>query len=324
MNRSWDLSVIIILSLILIVIAYLIPTIPGRIVLALPFILFFPGYALVAAFFPEQNSLDFVERIALSIGLSIAIVSLIGFGLNYTPFGIRLDSILLFLTFFNTLLCAFGISRRSKIQHPFLPIDFKLLVVLATNKFKGGTKVDRVLTIVLVIAILSSIIAFTYVIVMPKEREHFTEFYILGPNGKATDYPNNLTAHQIGEVIVGISNHEYRTINYAVEVWLVNSTFADNLTQINHLYYMGNFNVTLNHIEASTEGDWTIQWQAPFNFSVPISGQFKLWFILLLDGLPYQAQPMVDLAGTSAANHLIGAINDINTYSLNLNLNVTL
>ena len=63
---------------------------PVRVVFGLPFVLFLPGYALISALFPGKEDLDGVERIALSFGLSIAVVPLIGLVLNYTPFGIRL------------------------------------------------------------------------------------------------------------------------------------------------------------------------------------------------------------------------------------------
>ena len=56
-----------------------------RVVLGLPFILFIPGYILVFTLFPAKKTdrgIDIIERVALSLGLSIAIVPLIGLGLN--------------------------------------------------------------------------------------------------------------------------------------------------------------------------------------------------------------------------------------------------
>jgi len=63
-------------------------------------VLFLPGYALIAALFPSKNDLDGIERLALSFGLSIAVVPLIGLGLNFTPFGIRLVPIIVSLSVF--------------------------------------------------------------------------------------------------------------------------------------------------------------------------------------------------------------------------------
>ena len=67
-----------------------------RTILGIPFVLFIPGYVLIAALFTKKDDLDSIERIALSFGLSIAIVPLIGLVLNYT-FGIRLIPILVSL-----------------------------------------------------------------------------------------------------------------------------------------------------------------------------------------------------------------------------------
>src|SRR5659263_694396 len=66
-----------------------------RNILGLPLVLFLPGYALIAALFPAKSDLDGIERTALSFGLSIAVVPLMGLGLNYTPWGIRLLPILI-------------------------------------------------------------------------------------------------------------------------------------------------------------------------------------------------------------------------------------
>jgi uncharacterized membrane protein len=72
---------------------------PVRIILGLPLMLFLPGYALIATLFPRKGDLDGIERIALSFGLSIAITPLLGLGLNYTPFGIRLTPILIVIRY---------------------------------------------------------------------------------------------------------------------------------------------------------------------------------------------------------------------------------
>lgn len=54
----------------------------------LPFILFLPGYALTVPLFLTKYGFDMIEWMALSFGLSIAVVPLIGLCLNYIPWGI--------------------------------------------------------------------------------------------------------------------------------------------------------------------------------------------------------------------------------------------
>jgi len=55
---------------------------------------------------------DECERIALSFGLSIAVVPLMGLALNYTPFGIRLVPILVVLSVFTVSLAVVACVRR--------------------------------------------------------------------------------------------------------------------------------------------------------------------------------------------------------------------
>jgi len=64
------------------------PLVYARYILGSIFVLWLPGYTLIKALFPEKE-LDSIERAALSIGMSLALVPMIGLLLNYTPWGIR-------------------------------------------------------------------------------------------------------------------------------------------------------------------------------------------------------------------------------------------
>lgn len=322
-KRSWDLALICLLSLLLAGFIYLIPDFPARILIGIPFIIFFPGYALIATLFPEKKSLDTIERIALSFGLSIAVVPLIGFGLNYTPFGIRLDPILWSLILFNIVLSLLGIWRRRVSSDPFLPFNPTLVFEGAKEGFKGKAKNDKVLTIILVLSVLSSVVAVVYVVAVPRQGEQFTEFYVLGPGGKATDYPHNLSVGQSASVILGIANHEFRTVNYTVEVWLANETFSNNVTVVNHLLFVSEFSVILNHVSANINGNWTPQWQQTYNFSSPVEGSYKIWFVLQVDGLAFHGVQDQDYVNTPAQTRFINMVNSKDYYSLNLNLNIS-
>jgi len=58
-----------------------------------------------------------------------------------------------------------------------------------------------------------------YVLTTPQEMgERFTEFYLLGPEGKASDYVTELQIGNEGRVIVGIVNREYQKVSYRVEI----------------------------------------------------------------------------------------------------------
>jgi uncharacterized membrane protein len=77
-----------------------------------------------------------------------------------------------------------------------------------------------VLAAVLVLAVCGTIL----IIVLPQPSEPFTELYLLGASGKASDYPTNLTVGQTANVTVGIVNHENTNAAYTLVVTLANKT----------------------------------------------------------------------------------------------------
>jgi uncharacterized membrane protein len=159
---------------------------------------------------------------------------------------------------------------------------------------------------------------------VPREGESFTEFYLLGPGHQASGYPHNLTVDESAYVYVGIANHEHRQVHYYVQTWLVNASFVDNETIVNQMYYFEQFDVVLEHVPVDLEKPWTPQWEKNYSFAVPIEGQYKLWFFLFLDEVPWYAQNMTymnDYAGTPTDDLVEQAVND-QLLSLNLNLNV--
>ena len=85
-----------------------------------------------------------------------------------------------------------------------------------------GIKVEgvwgRVLSVILALTILGVLGVLGYTIANPKAGEKFTEFYILGLEGKAIDYPEALMVGEEGKVLVGIINREREIATYWLEV----------------------------------------------------------------------------------------------------------
>ena len=79
------------------------------------FVLFLPGYALVEALYPDERELAPLERLALSIGLSLAVVPLIGLLLNYTPWGIRLEPVMASLAVFTLIMLMVASYRKQRL-----------------------------------------------------------------------------------------------------------------------------------------------------------------------------------------------------------------
>ena len=106
------------------------PLVYLRYVLGTIFVLWLPGYAFIKALFPQtlpfarglahslgttEKNIDAIERVALSLGMSIALVPIIGLLLNYTPWGVRLTPIVLSLTAFTIIFATAAIVREHQI-----------------------------------------------------------------------------------------------------------------------------------------------------------------------------------------------------------------
>ncbi|KKH99284.1 hypothetical protein EO95_17085 [Methanosarcina sp. 1.H.T.1A.1] len=269
-TRKFSSDLLLVAALVILTdIFVLIPPLNGiflRTALGLPMVLFLPGYALIAALFPAKKDLDGIERTALSFGLSIAIVPLIGLGLNYTPWGIRLIPILMSLSGFILIMCGAAYFRRRQLpeEEAFAAHIKASFLALKTEVIETPeTKIDKILTVILIFSILASVATLIYVILTPKEGEHFTEFYILGPEGMADNYPTRYAPGENGTVIVGIANHEYRTMNYSMEMRLEN-TSLDLPENLRH--------ISLGH---------NATWEEPVTIIPPFEGKgMKLEFLL--------------------------------------------
>jgi uncharacterized membrane protein len=109
-----DLIVVLVLTLVSVPLIYWEPLNYLRIAFGLLLILFFPGYTLIASLFPRKGDLDGIERVALAIGLSLALIPIIGLVLNFSPWGISFGSILAGSSLWITVLGLIAIYRRTK------------------------------------------------------------------------------------------------------------------------------------------------------------------------------------------------------------------
>jgi len=216
-----DLILFNLLVLLLAIVILAFPSNVMRIVLGIPSVLLLPSYALVAALFPRRRSLEGIQRIAFILTMSLAVVPLIGLILNYTPWGITLESTLISLGAFILLMSVVACVRRKR-----LPIEERsgIRFRLSMPGWEGGIW-DRALTVLLVVVVLGAGAAAGYTIANPKTGERFTDFYLQDEHGKARDFPQMVVIGYDAEITAGIVNREHETVSYRVVVLL------DGITQ---------------------------------------------------------------------------------------------
>lgn len=276
-----DLAVICVLVIIT-CLSVLVPVLnetPLRIPFGLAFVLFLPGYAFVAALFPEAGvspttaesgedadadvasdetmssdsetvastivdtsvrwrGIDGIERVALSFGLSIAIVPLLGLVLNFTPWGIRLVPILLSVASFTIIATAFAALRRQSLPaDERFRVPYRQWIALGREElFNPETRLDGALNVMLVASILLAVGAVGYAVAVPPEGEQFTEFYLLTEDDDnelvAAEYPTEFVRGEGQPVVVGVGNHEHERLSYTVVVQLQSVETSGNETII--------------------------------------------------------------------------------------------
>ena len=283
---------------------------PLRVVVGLAFVLFVPGYAFVAALFPEagepptaepdpaesdgddadaasvpagDRGIDGVERVALSFGLSIAVVPLLGLALNFTPFGIRLVPILVTLSGFTVVATAVAAARRRE-----LPADERFAVPYRSWLAAGRrelldppSRLDAALNVALVLAVLLATSSVVYAIAVPPQGERFTEFYVLteGEDGDlvADGYPEAFAPGEPESLYVGIGNNEHETVDYTVVVQLQRVEGEGNDSRVTAREPVERFSATLEHNETWLQ-------QRDLTVSGELAGEDLRLTFLLYDG----------------------------------------
>jgi len=248
---------------------------PVRVVFGLAFVLFVPGYAFIAALFPEAGEpfdggdaaetpsseagslptggIDGIERVALALGLSIAITPLIGLVLNFTPWGIRLVPILVSLSAFSLGATVVAARRRWA-----LPSDRRFRVpyrewadAARVELVEPDTRADAALNVVLVLSIVVAMSSVGYAVLVPQQGESFSELYLLTETEDgdlvADDYPTEFELGEGRELIVGVGNHEHEQTNYSVVVQLQRIRGENNSTSVVRRDSLAAFDSNVGH-----------------------------------------------------------------------------
>lgn len=89
---------------------------------------------------------------------------------------------------------------------------------MKSTSFLEQTAFSKALSILLIIVIVITIGAIIYLATSGKSGEPFTEFYILGIDGKADNYPSEIAVNESTFVILGIVNRENVKTDYRIEI----------------------------------------------------------------------------------------------------------
>lgn len=274
---------------------------PLQTVLGLVFVIVVPGYALVSALFPEADQSTFrtgedphafratdrwdisgVERAALSLGSSIAIVPLVGIGLNFTPWGIQLVPIMAVLSGFTLSATAVALARRLVLA-PDERFQVRLLPHLSwlDGVRSPDTRFGALLNLTLFVGILVAAGSVGFALATPSPADATTEFYLLTENDDgelvAADYPEELVAGDPASLTVGIDNMEFEQVDYTVVVQLQEVERTDDGVRVLERRQLDRF-------EASLDGEE--RWRRAHEITPTMTGEDLRIQYLLYRGEP--------------------------------------
>jgi uncharacterized membrane protein len=179
-----------------------------------PFLFFFPGYALVAALLPRRKKGLTIDTIALSLTLSVIVTPLIGLLLNYTRWGIQLQPVLFSVAAF-VFLCSLVAWWR--IRRPGAEAAPQEERQTSLSLLGRGAR-DWAFSIAAAISLLGAVAAVAYFAAAQKSPEEFTSFYFVPANPASTGIPAPSGGDGPAQVTVGIRNHEGTAVSYRVDV----------------------------------------------------------------------------------------------------------
>jgi len=212
--------------------------------------IFLPGYAIVAAFFPRNTetraersdqressgassiilnrSITTLERITLSVGVSIVVVPLTGLVLERVLPRLEPVSISLSVAGITTTAAIVAAVRRSalpKKERFRAPYGYWI-----DSINDPGATAEVLANLFVVLGLVLLVSSFVYATTVPMHE--FTEFYLLSEdesgNLTAADYPREFTRGESKQLYVGISNHERKHVDYTVVVTLQRISSEDS------------------------------------------------------------------------------------------------
>ncbi len=212
---------------------------PLRAIIATPLLLFTPGYALVAAAYPRCNDssggfaldrsrivvstdtgLHAVERVLLSVGMSVALLPIIGVTVWAAVGRFSTDIVLFSLAAFTLGAVAIGAFRRNTLD---ADERFCLRLWPQIRRFRGwlvgSSTGETAVNVLLAGGVVLAVVTLTFAFAVPVTGESYTSSTLgTEQNGEfvAANYPTTFTAGEPESLTLSLSNHEGGTTSYTV------------------------------------------------------------------------------------------------------------
>ncbi|WP_254763814.1 DUF1616 domain-containing protein [Natrinema marinum] len=286
----------------------------GRIALAIPLLLFLPGYALVSALFPDEpndeyrsfdeektglgnpllvsGGLEAIERAVLSISFSVALVPTITLLAAATPGGVTLEPVLLGIAVVTVVLSlvAIGARYRCSPDRRFVPSLSSMSPFFAQ---RGPSPYGRTnaqpYNVAIAIGLVLLVASGGFAIANPPQHDGFTELSVDTRNISGdieTPYEASYAAGEPQRLEVTITNREHEERTYTTVVLLQRVDYGGETATVNESAELTRGTATV------ADGDSHRQ---PLEITPTMRGEDLRLVVLLYEDEP-PAEPTVDNA----------------------------
>jgi len=296
---------------------------PMRTLLTLGFVLFFPGYVLLAVLFtgasqssgsvreePEgarfhdgsepstardetlTSSLSSGARFVLSVPTSAVIVVLFGFAIRLSPFELTRSSVVLVLSAWSLLGTALAGSRRHSVTEAEegTRAGASRIATGVRSRWAPDSRVEMALNGVIALLLVSAMGGLGYTLAHPPPEESYTGLALLTQDDSgelvADNYPRSFVRGQSRNLTVQITNRERQRTEYTLVVLLQRVTGSNDQGRVTEQIELVRFQPTVAANET---------WQQRHTVTPPLTGEgLRLRYLLYRSGAP--ASPSTDTA----------------------------
>lgn len=251
---------------------------PVRILLGIPFLLFLPGYALVAVLYPDSSDdeyqsfddekttrrgpllssggLEPIERFVLSVVASVAIVPAVTLVSSATPWGITVRPIVAGVALATIVFSLLAIVQRYRCppERRFaLSLSGSFLLFSADRSAYGRSAPSPVLYNAIFLGALVVLLATAgFAVANPPEHDGYTEFYLETEevNGEMeVMYDDSLSAGESQSVTAYIANEEHEERSYTTVVALQQVSYEDDSVTVHEQDVLASESATVTNGE---------------------------------------------------------------------------
>lgn len=248
---------------------------PIRILLGLPLLLFLPGYAFVSVLYPDAPETEYrafddespgsersvlnngglqpIERFALSVVTSLAIVPAVTLVSTVTPWGITLLPILAGTALVTIALSVLGIVQRYRcpVERRFTPSisDSTLLFSSTGDSFGRSDPSVRPYNIMFLVALLVLVAIAGFAVANPPEHDSYTEFYLETEEVDGDTeyvYDESLSTGESNSVTAYIANEEQEERSYTTVVAIQDVSYGNDSATVNGQEVLTSESVTVS------------------------------------------------------------------------------